>query len=82
MKHHLRHLALPSALNHLRKVKTILRYAEASTLSPDPTRNTLSVQSENLLPIHIGPLVSADNKVLEKFLKRLSEGTSGFYVMS
>lgn len=79
VKLRLRHLALPSALNHLRGVKDVLKYTRGVNEAKENEKTEeirSSVKADNLLPIHVGPMVAADQRVLEKFLNRLADGTS------
>lgn len=79
-KAHLRHLAFPSALNHLRETKDILKYREVPKLEPSEHIVDLThicVAYENKTPIHPAPLLSGDKKIWKKFLDQLADGTAG-----
>ena len=79
-KSHLRHLAFPSALNHLREAKTILKYREVPKLEPSEHIVDLThicVAYENRTPIHPAPLLSGDKKIWKKFLDQVADGTAG-----
>ena len=81
-KSHLRHLAFPSALNHLRETAAILKYRDVPRSREARTHtdlSTLCIAYENNTPIHPTPLLSGDKKILKKFLDQLSQGTGGMH---
>ena len=70
----IRHIALPSAFDYFKEIKKILKFNKPK---PENNDDSLSITAEHRLPIHTGPVYVSDNKLVSKFFKKVSDGSTG-----